>query len=553
MNRHSAYRADHRERAIIVLVLASLSLVVPACGQSAGPVTISVDAAANVHPISPYIYGVAFPTAQQLKDLNFTVNRMGGNGETRYNWKVNSYNSGQDWYFTSNPSGDLTPAKSIDDTVATDKSLGVQTMVTLSMIGWVAKIVSPSVTLYSFSVKKFGPQQATDPTVPDAGNGIKPDGTPLVGADPNDANVPSDVDFQKGLVQHLIAKWGKSSQGGVRFYIMDNEPSLWSGNHRDVHPTPSTSKEVADDIISYGSMVKSLDPDAKIVAPEEWGWGGYLGSGADGDYSKAHNWTSDTPDRASRGGMDNMPWILDYIHKHDLAAGKRTIDYFTAHIYPQGGEGGDDVSPKIELLRNRSTRSLWDPNYVDESWIHKPVMLIPRLKKWVDDYYPGTKVGITEYNWGASKSMSGATAEADILGIFGREGLDLATMWTTPDESTPTFNAMRMYRNYDGKNSAFGSIGVSDTPSSNPDDLSSFAAIRRSDHALTVMVVNKDLTGDAPVTIDLAHFSAGPAAQQWQLASTNPIARLADVPISGGSLRATVPAQSVTLFVVPAK
>ena len=86
----------------------------------------------------------------------------------------------------------------------------------------------------------------------------------------------------------------------------------------------------------------------------------------------------------------------------------------------------------MQLRRNRSTRSLWDPNYVDETWINDRVQLIPRLKNWVDTYYPGTTIGITEYNWGAENHINGATAQADIFGIFGREGLDMAARWTTP-------------------------------------------------------------------------------------------------------------------------
>ena len=90
-----------------------------------------------------------------------------------------------------------------------------------------------------------------------------------------------------------------------------------------------------------------------------------------------------------------------------------------------------------ELLRNQSTRQFWDSNYVDPSWINSVIMLIPRMSNWVSTYYPGTKIGITEYNWGAEPYMSGATAQADILGIFGRQGLDLATRWTTPDSTPP--------------------------------------------------------------------------------------------------------------------
>ena len=227
------------------------------------------------------------------------------------------------------------------------------------------------------------------------------------------------------------------------------------------------------------------------------------------------------------------------------------MDYLTVHIYPQGGDGGDDVSPRIEALRNRSTRSLWDPNYIDESWINAKISLIPHLKSWVNTDYPGTKIGITEYNWGAEKTMSGATAQADILGIFGREGVDLATRWTTPDAATPTFKAMQMYRNYDGKNSAFGSVGVSDrTP--DPDTLSSFASVRRSDGALTIMVINKSLTTPTSVDLSVAHFT-GTTANVWQLSSANAITHLPNAALRGGSLSTTLPAQSITLFVVPAR
>jgi hypothetical protein len=65
---------------------------------------------------------------------------------------------------------------------------------------------------------------------------------------------------------------------------------------------------------------------------------------------------------------------------------------------------------------------------------HDAVMLIPRLRNWVNTYYDaGTPIGITDYNWGAEGHINGATTQADILGIFGRENLDLAARWTTPD------------------------------------------------------------------------------------------------------------------------
>jgi hypothetical protein len=43
-----------------------------------------------------------------------------------------------------------------------------------------------------------------------------------------------------------------------------------------------------------------------------------------------------------------------------------------------------------------------------------------------------------------------------ILGIFGREGLDMAARWATPAASTPTYKAIKMFRNYDGNRSTLG-------------------------------------------------------------------------------------------------
>jgi hypothetical protein len=221
------------------------------------------------------------------------------------------------------------------------------------------------------------------------------------------------------------------------------------------------------------------------------------------------------------------------------------------HFYPQGGEDSDDNSTATQLLRNRSTRQLWDPNYVSESWIDAPVYLIPRMQGWItSDYIAGTPVAITEYNWGDEANINGATTQADIYGIFGQQGLGLATRWTVPANTTPTYKAMQMYRNYDGGNSTFGDTSVSASVP-DPDGLSAFAALRTADGAMTVMVISKVLSGTTPVTLSLANFTASGAAQRWQLTSANSIQHLGNVAWSAGSLADTVPAQSVTLYVLP--
>src|SRR5213075_764739 len=174
--------------------------------------------------------------------------------------------------------------------------------------------------------------------------------------------------------------------------------------------------------------------------------------------------------------------------------------------------------------------------------------LIPRLRNWVSTYYyAGSPIAITEYNWGAENHINGATTQADIYGIFVRAGLDVAARWTTPAATTPTYKAMKMYRNYDSNRSTFGDTSVRAASTANPDGLSVFAAERSGDGALTMMVVSKVLSGSTPITINLANFAPAAAAEAWQLTASNIITRAADVAVSGGALVTSVPAQSVTL------
>jgi uncharacterized protein (TIGR03437 family) len=211
----------------------------------------------------------------------------------------------------------------------------------------------------------------------------------------------------------------------------------------------------------------------------------------------------------------------------------------------------------METLRMTSARALWDPNYLvpgggfeDATGAEAAPALVPRMLSWVANNYPGTKTAITEYNWGAPEAITGAIAQADILGIFGREQLDYGTVWTSLTPATPAIFAFQTYLNYDGNGSHFGGTSVSAT-SSDPDSLSIFAALRY-DSALTIVVLNKT-SGDITDSIGLANFSPAGAAQVWQYSSANlgAIVRQSDISANSSGLSTTFPAQSITLLVIP--
>ncbi len=519
---------------------------------------ITVDANLNRHPISPLIYGVAFASQAQAADLNVPINRSGGNAETRYNWLIDAHNHANDFYFESiGDSSTGTPGAADDSFISLTKAAGAKPLITVPIIGWAPKLGAGRAKLASYSVAKYGPQTGTDSLYfPDAGNGISvTNDTPITNNNPTDANVAVDVTFEKTWLQHLTNTWGVSTNGGVGYYLMDNEHTLWFSTHQDIHPVGTTMQEIYQDITNYAAMVKGVDANALVLGPEEWGWNGYLYSGYDQQWSGVHNNynVAQYPDRGSNGGMDYMPWLLGQLHKYNTNTGVRLLDYFTLHCYPQEGSVSSQtaVDAATQLLRNSTTRQFWDSNYVDPSYINAVIDLIPRMQGWVTNNYPGTKIGITEYNWGAEAYINGATAQADLLGIFGRQGLDLATRWTTPDASTPTYLAMKMYRNYDGNKSGFGDTSVS-ASGPNPDNVVAFAAERTNDGALTIMVVSKYLTGVTPIALAVTNFIGAGPVQMWQLNGSNVIARFSDVPYSGGQLTTVVPGQSVTLLTLPA-
>jgi Glycoside hydrolase family 44 len=517
-------------------------------------VTVQISGAMNRHAISPQIYGVAFATSNELADLNFTLNRSGGNNETRDNWQINAHNLDFDWYFESYPDSDSTvPGNTMDAFVAGSKSGGAQPMVTISMIGWMPFLGPGRAIQWSYSTNKYGPQKSSDPNRTDAGDGLSSTNgnQAITWNNPNDANFPTNDLFEQGLVQHLMSKWGASTNGGVGYYLMDNEHSIWFSTHQDIHPIGPTMQEIYTDMVAYATMVKSNDPNALVLGPEEWGWNGYLYSGYDQQWSGQHGDynTPDYPDRKANGGWDYGPWLLHQFQQYENTYHQRLLDYFTYHCYPQENNvGGNAVDSATELLRNQSTRVLWDTNYVDASWIKNVIALIPRMKNWVATNYPGTKTGITEYNWGAEAYMNGATAQADILGIFGSQALDLATRWTVPATNTPTYLAMKLYRNYDGNKSVFGDTSVQTTVP-NPDNLDAFSAVRSSDGALTVMVINKDITNATPVTLNISNLTVTGSAQVWQLAGSS-ITQLPNLGVTNGILSQMLPSQSITLFVL---
>jgi hypothetical protein len=511
-------------------------------------ISLSVDATTNRHPISPLIYGVnyASQTAGLSNQFTVPIDRWGGNSTSRYNYTNNTYNTGQDWYFENIVAG---PGDRLTDFVNADRAHHSASLVTVPMIGWVAKD-SPSEHpfLCAFPRSTFANQDDFDYWDDQCGNG-QHNGNNLT-ADPHTTSVAVDASFDGSMVSSLVSRYGTAAHGGVGFYALDNEPVLWNSTHRDVHPDPLTADELWTKSKATATAVKNADPSAAVLGPSDWGWCAYY-------YSAADECGQSTADRDAHGGLPLGAWYLKQFAAADAAGSPRLLDYFDEHFYPQanGVALNSAGSAATQALRLRSTRALWDPSYVDESWISdanggKPLAWIRTMKAWTAQYYPGTKTAITEYNFGGLESMNGALTQADVLGIFGREGLDLATLWGPGTASQPWAYAFKLYRNYDGHGAAFGNTSVKAT-SGNQGKLAIYAATKSTNGPLTVMIINK--TGSTiSSTLSLKHFSpkSKAAVYRYSSASKTKIVKKSSLKVKSNKVKASYPGSSITLLVI---
>lgn len=528
------------------------------------PLAVAVGGAPG-RTISPEIYGNAGNSAAENADLGVTLARWGGNAVTRYNWKLgNAFSAARDYNFQNGNYGatsplDRQPSGVVDQSIAASRAANIGTLLTIPTIGWVAKDDSS----HSINVPAEG------------GPPLVPNGAAIAGYDPaaNRARTCVPSRARKGAplsdppdlgdrtvaqdewVYHLVRRFGRAAEGGVRYYAMDNEPDLWPYTHTDIRPAQLSYDQMLNTFLDYATAVKAVDPTAQTTGPVSWGWPNYFYSPLDKntDNYRIH------ADRNAHGDMPFLAWWLDAIRRHDEATGRRSLDVLDLHFYPQGqGVYSDDATTATAALRLRSTRGLWDASYMDESWIGDRVRLIPRMLEWVNLNYPGTKIALTEWNWGAEGSVNGALALGEVLGVFGREGLDIACHWGALDAKSPAYAAFKLYGNYDGAGGSF--LGTAYTATStNSDLLSCYAARTPDSRAFLMMVLNKSVDSDLAPALRLdgvpaALGGATPSrARGWRVwpDSGAGIVALPDVELSATApltLSYVFPASSLTLL-----
>ena len=498
-----------------------------ALGQTAP--TLSVDIATNRYPISPYIYGLAnYGISNSFaQEIALPVARWGGDGTTRYNWQFDSSNAGFDWYFMSgNGTANPTPSATVDAMITT-----FQPGTSLITIPIIPYINNSGAWNCSFPVAVYGAQQSTNPYVHvnggDCGNSIASNGDQLLDTNIYSNNLDNTAALQQGWVQHLVSKFGTAANGGVQFYQLDNEPFGWGNTHRDVEPNGTTYPTIVSLGQQYAATVKSVDPTASVLGPSDFTLGGWIGDTSQQDNEFA--------------GI----YYLQQMAAYQQANNTRILDYFDEHYYFNFTDAATQLA---------STRTLWDPTYNGGTWVEQwyfdgPMQLIPRFQSWITQYYPGTKLSLSEYSIDSgSKSIVDAIAEMDVLGIFGRQQLNLACMWSPPAPTDPIAYSFRMFRNYDGQGSQYGDTWINST-STDQTQLSVYGAQRTVDNVVTILVINKTTAAiNTTLTLSGANLPATANIFSYTGANLTQIVSGQTTPITNGTITYNFPAYSATLF-----
>lgn len=485
--------------AAVTLCAAATSHVSPESIHAADSydIDVSVDLDGYRKAISPYLYGVNsdFRKEEYLYDADATSARQGGNRFSGYNWETNYSNAGRDWLHYSDQylidfNKELlaipgAPAIGFAQEAAA-KNVPYK-ITTIQMAGYVAADDAGEVT-----EEELAPSSRWKEVKASKGSefSMTPDTT-------------DDYVYMDEYVNYLVQTLGDATTAtGYQAYNLDNEPSLWSATHARMHPDKVTCEEIVTKSVEYSSAIKAVDPNAEIFGLALFGVGAYT------SFSNAPDWSEHSSD---------YDWFISYyldeMRKAEEENGKRLIDVIDIHYYSEAKgqcrvtECTDYTHTDCIEARLQSPRTLYDFTYIENSWIgegqQQYLPIFPNVWDSINTYYPGTKLALTEYNFGGGDHISGAVAQADALGVFAQNDVYVSNLWALNSDFSYQLSAINLYTNYDGNGSAFGDTLLTSS-TSDMTKATVYASINGSDESkVNIVLTNKSLTESQNATINL--------------------------------------------------
>ena len=493
----------------------SLALSVASMAFAQNPaVTVNVDANANRHPISPFVYGVAYGSAAALSDLNSPLNRYGGNNSVALQLAAERRQPRFRLVFRKHRRRERRRRRARRYVhLDSSKGAGAQSMITIPMLDWVAKLgTNRSESSRASPRRSTARRHGNDwQWYPDAGNGVRTStGANITGNDPNDANVPNSTSLQQGWVQHIVIDLGHGiGRAACSYYILDNEHSIWHSTHRDVHPAGATMDEIRqqDDRIT-----PTHDQDCRPVGagrrPRRMGLERILYQRLRSAVRRRAQLVLLSRPRQRTATGPYLPWLLDQMHQNEARRPASACSTYSPCITIRRAASSATTRRRrcSCCATSRRARSGIRTTSI-ATWINDKVHADSAhhelgrrvLSRHCRRRSPNTT--------GARKATSTARRRRPTSTASSAARVSTsATRWTTPDPSDADVQGdedVSQLRRQQVDVRRYQRVGSRAESGQSCRRLRRYA---RNDGAMTVMVISKVLSGSTPVTVNLANF-----------------------------------------------
>ncbi|MGD0830931.1 MAG: glycoside hydrolase family 44 protein, partial [Terracidiphilus sp.] len=529
-------------------------------------VTIIVNPS-STQTISPYIYGVNEVTGGMPNIPKVTIQRLGGDRWTAYNWTTNASNAGADYIYNSDNflSSSTIPGYAVYPTINANIAAGQATLFTVPIQGLVsADEAGPVPTTNAPDLARFQDVVFQKSSVTSTPFTTTPPITVVSGEDTG--NVYDDEFVwamnQLSTTQALF----NGTTATPAFVDLDNEPDIWNSTHLEVQgPTNITPAAYIAKTISVAEALKTTFPNIKIFGPSHYG---FLG---------IYNWQVAITDTTPTGENWFPDMYFQALATASASFGKPLVDVYDFHWYPEDYDAGGTRVTSLTAatwsdadmqLIVQAPRNLWDTTFTDPGnsnpWPNSvlggaPIYMLGRLQAKINAEFPSIKLSISEYETGGFNNIAGTVAQADQLGVYAANGVFSGMFWPPSGTYDYVLAGFRAFRNFDGAGSNFGDTSVA-TISSNPGAVMAYISTDSTTPGRVVMVViNRANTSQVAAlsglslsgTATLYQITATSAATQSAAGSPVTPVNIGTMAVSGSSLTLTLPAYSVTTINIP--
>ena len=514
-------------------------------------VVVTVNAAVDKKPVSPYIYGRnnsfsnSFGTTTSVSDIALfkeaglrLARENGGNNATKYNWRK-KISSHPDWYNNvyDHDWGSLSSyiVSNVPD---------MQVMWAFQLIGKVASNKNNNFNDWSYNSAQWWSgcsQNLAGGGIPNASGGsiATVNGTPALYT----------MDWPADSTAEVLNNWFGTKGIGLnstnfRYWNMDNEPEIWSGTHDDIMPVQLAASAFMDKYFAVAKKARALYPGIKLCGPvtaNEWQW---------------YKWSSETLNVNGKY-YSWLEYFIKRVADEQKATGIKLLDVLDIHWYP--GESSDaDVLQLHRIFYDKaydypgangikSINGSWDNTQTRE-------YIFQRINDWLTLYFGanhGITLGLSESGINSTNANTNSVLYASMLGTFANKGVELFTPWTWNTGMWETLNLFSRY----AKNQSVSST------SSLENTVSGYTTVTANADSMTVILVNRDLSSTHKVTVNLSGFSVAngtyntlqlaalPATETFVSHTSNALKK-STITVSGNSFSIVVPTVSTTAVIL---